>query len=209
MHSISYSPENPLALLCKLLATTLRYRIMYLINFILKPIQTKISVCFDPIIEPSGSHQLARRVISFAHTFLICPFRSTWAGKDGKGVFNSVLSKHRVSRFRNISGCHATVCTLTHNHHSRKFTERHPSARTIFEWTPKQVQLKLVMSSPICQRMLGVFKLMPCSTYFFTSLHTLVFFPVLLCTFAFFLVLGLEICSFTFKVAAVCLQNTC
>jgi len=37
---------------------------MNLINFILKPIQTKISVCFDPIIYPLGSHQLAGRLVT-------------------------------------------------------------------------------------------------------------------------------------------------
>ena len=30
---------------------------------ILKPIKTKISVCFDPIIYPLGSHQLAGRLV--------------------------------------------------------------------------------------------------------------------------------------------------
>ena len=39
--------ENSLTLLCNVLATMFRYKIMY--AFILKPIQTKISVCFDPI----------------------------------------------------------------------------------------------------------------------------------------------------------------
>ena len=44
----------------------------------------------------------------------------------------------------------------------------------------------------------------------FASLHTLAFFQVLLHTSAFFLGVGSEIgsCSFTFEVAAVCLQNT-
>jgi len=41
--------------------------------------------------------------------------------------------------------------------------------------------------------MLDAFELMPCSTYFFASLHTLAFFQVLLCTSAFFLGVGSEI----------------
>lgn len=45
---IGNSSENPITLLWNLLATTLRYKIIYLINFIVKPIQTKVS--FDPII---------------------------------------------------------------------------------------------------------------------------------------------------------------
>jgi len=45
---------------------------------ILKPIQTKISVCFDPIIYPPGSHQLAGRLDCLAHGFLVCPIRSSY-----------------------------------------------------------------------------------------------------------------------------------
>ena len=55
MHLIS---NSPLILLCKVLATMFRY---YYVFVILKPIQTKISVCFNPIIYPPGSHQLAGR----------------------------------------------------------------------------------------------------------------------------------------------------
>jgi len=44
----------------------------------LKPIQTKISVCFDPIIYPPGSHQLAGRLVSLARRFLVCPIRSSY-----------------------------------------------------------------------------------------------------------------------------------
>ena len=36
-------------------------------------------------------------------------------------------------------------------------------------------------SSPVCQCLLDAFELVPCSTYLFTSLHTLAFFPILLC----------------------------
>ena len=54
-------------------------------------------------------------------------------------------------------------------------------------------------SLSICQRLSGAFKLMPSSTYFFTSLHTLAF---LLCTSAVFLGLGLEM-WLTFEVAVV------
>jgi len=41
--------------------------------------------------------------------------------------------------------------------------------------------------------MSDAFKLMPCSTYFFASLHTLAFFQVLLHTSAYFLGMGSEI----------------
>ena len=69
--------NSPLTLLCnKVLATMFRYKISVFV--ILKPIQTKISVCFDPIIYPPGSHQLAGRLVCLAHGFLVCPIRSSY-----------------------------------------------------------------------------------------------------------------------------------
>ena len=72
MHSIS---NSPLTLLCKVLATTFRQDYVFVI---VKPIQTKIRVCFDPIIYPPGSHQLAGRLVCLAHGFLVCPIRSSY-----------------------------------------------------------------------------------------------------------------------------------
>ena len=76
---------------------------------ILKPIQTKISVCFDPIIYPPGSHQLAGRLVCLQlhmDSWCVPSGVATWAIKGGKGAFNSVLLKHRVSHLRNIPWHH-------------------------------------------------------------------------------------------------------
>jgi len=61
---------------------------------ILKPIQTKISVCFNPIIYPPGSHQLAGRLVCLQlhmDSWCVPSGVATWATKGGKGAFNSVL----------------------------------------------------------------------------------------------------------------------
>jgi len=119
----------------------------YVIKFvILKPIQTKRSVCFDPIIYPPGSHQLAGRLVCLQlhmDSWCVPSGVATWATKGGKGAFNSVLLKQRVSHFRNIPW-HAMYSFHLDTSPSlsvvRKFAERHQIAWIIFEW-PKQVQL--------------------------------------------------------------------
>ena len=47
MHYISTNPENPINIAKQFVDPNVQ--IQDLINFILKPIETKISVCFDPI----------------------------------------------------------------------------------------------------------------------------------------------------------------
>ena len=65
-----------------------------------KPIQTKISICFDPI--DFLNLWVLQRIGCLAHAFLMCPIRSARATKGGEGVFNSVPSKYRMSHSRNI-----------------------------------------------------------------------------------------------------------
>ena len=101
VHSIS---NSPLTLLCKVLATMFRYKIMY-IFVILKPIQTKISVCFDPIIYPPGSHQLAGRLVCLQLGILgVSHIRSSYTSHQRwqRSVQLSSIETFRVSHFRNI-----------------------------------------------------------------------------------------------------------
>ena len=62
-------PANTNPLFCRV------YKHMYICH---SKANTEISVCFDPIIYPPGSHQLAGRLVRLAHGFLVCPVRSSY-----------------------------------------------------------------------------------------------------------------------------------
>jgi len=54
INTYSNGPEISLTLLYNVLAIMFRYNIMYLINFVLKPIQTKISVFSTLLLNFQG-----------------------------------------------------------------------------------------------------------------------------------------------------------
>ena len=82
---------------------------------ILLPIQTKINVCFNPIIYPLESHQLAGRLVCLAHAFLMCPVRSIWDAKGSKGAFNSVQFYQNIYRVNITDLCNYATIPRGHN----------------------------------------------------------------------------------------------
>ena len=125
---------------------------------ILKSIQTKISICFDPIIYPLGSHQLAGRLVCLQLHM------DSWCVPSGvaKGAF-----KHRVSHFRNVPWHHAMYSFHLDTSPSLSVVCRKTSECLDNLWVDSQASSTLIgQVFSLCQHMLDAFKLMPCSTYF-------------------------------------------
>ena len=144
---------------------------------ILKPIQTKISICFNPIIYPLGSHQLAGRLVCLQFhmdSWCVPSGVATWATKGGKGVF-----KHRVSHFRNIPWNHAMYSF----HLDTSQICRKTSGCLDNLWVDSQASSNLIgqvfshLSAHVgCIQVNALFHIL------FASLNTLAFFQVLLHT---------------------------
>jgi len=141
---------------------------------ILKSIQTKISICFDPIIYPLGSHQLAGRLVCLQLHM------DSWCVPSGvaKGAF-----KHRVSHFRNVPWHHAMYSFHLDTSPSLSVVCRKTSECLDNLWVDSQASSTLIgqvfshLSGHVgCIQVNALFHIL------FASLNTLAFFQVLLHT---------------------------